>query len=358
MKFLLASFSILLSLALAQPGNAAETKDIDFNFKHADKVVFSHSNHLKQADINGNCKKCHNAIFNIRKRQKFTMQQMEKTKGCGACHSGVKAFSVSDEKSCTRCHKGKPRDIVFKAKGVQDANFSHTVHIAKLGGKCKSCHNGKTVIPGQYNVTMAQMEQGKMCGVCHNGKGAFTVAANCGRCHTGMDPKEITFAIPGKKATPAIFSHKLHLDMDFKCSVCHTRLFPFKAGQAHNTMAAMDSGKSCGACHNGKDAFTVTGECTKCHPGYNPGNIVFKMADGSIAPAVFSHEFHLGMYKCQDCHTKIFPYSHNVVHFGMGVILEGRACGACHNGKDAFGGTGDCDKCHPKSVAPAQPPKK
>ena len=160
MKFLLASFSILLSLALAQPGNAAETKDIDFNFKHADKVVFSHSNHLKQADINGNCKKCHNAIFNIRKRQKFTMQQMEKTKGCGACHSGVKAFSVSDEKSCTRCHKGKPRDIVYKAKGVQDANFSHTVHIAKLGGKCKSCHNGKTVIPGQYNVTMAQMEQG------------------------------------------------------------------------------------------------------------------------------------------------------------------------------------------------------
>jgi c(7)-type cytochrome triheme protein len=27
----------------------------------------------------------------------------------------------------------------------------------------------------------------------------------------------------------------------------------------------MDKGKSCGACHNGKDAFIASGDCVKCH---------------------------------------------------------------------------------------------
>lgn len=356
MKFLLASLSIIISLVLAQPGNAAETKDIVFTFRNADNVVFSHDYHLKLGNINGNCKICHNAIFDIRKQKHFSMQEMEKTKGCGACHTGVKAFSVADEKSCVRCHKGKPRDVVFKAKGVQDALFSHAVHINKTGGKCKSCHNGKTIIPGQKNVTMAQMEQGKKCGVCHNGKGVFSVSANCGRCHKGMDPKEITFAIPSKKATPAVFSHKVHLGMDYKCNVCHTKIFPFKSTPMQITMVAMDGGKGCGACHNGKDAFSVTGDCIKCHPGYVPGTMTFAIPDNGFDPAVFSHEVHLGMYKCADCHTKIFPYRHGVKHFGMGAMMDGKSCGACHNGKDAFASSGDCNKCHQKQkgAAPAK----
>lgn len=357
MKVLLAFLSILISLALAHPGVASETKDIVFTFKNADKVVFSHDYHLKLGNVNGNCRMCHNAIFDIRKKQHYTMQQMEKTKGCGACHSGVKAFSVADEKSCVRCHKGKPQDVVFKAKGIQDAVFSHTLHIAKAGGKCKSCHNGKTIIPGLNTITMAQMEKGQKCGVCHNGKGAFTAAANCGKCHKGMDPKEITFAIPSKKATPAVFSHKLHLGMDYKCSVCHTRYFPFKSGSLQLTMADMESGKGCGACHNDKDAFTVAGECIKCHPGYTPGTMTFTLPDSAVGPAVFSHEIHLGMYKCPECHVKVFPFKHGVKHFGMGAMAEGKSCGTCHNGKDAFATTGDCNKCH-QTVAPAQPAKK
>ena len=30
-------------------------------------------------------------------------------------------------------------------------------------------------------------------------------------------------------------------------------------------MKEMQKGKSCGACHNGKTAFSVKGDCTKCH---------------------------------------------------------------------------------------------
>ena len=61
---------------------AAETKDIKFSFKNADPVVFSHDFHLKQ--YNNNCKICHNAIFNLKNRQRYTMAEMEKTKSCGA----------------------------------------------------------------------------------------------------------------------------------------------------------------------------------------------------------------------------------------------------------------------------------
>jgi c(7)-type cytochrome triheme protein len=30
-------------------------------------------------------------------------------------------------------------------------------------------------------------------------------------------------------------------------------------------MKDMEQGKSCGACHDGKGAFSVKGDCAKCH---------------------------------------------------------------------------------------------
>ena len=122
---------------------AKETKDIQFQLKNADSVVFSHDVHLEK--YSNNCRICHNAIFNLKKRQHFTMAEMEKTKSCGACHTGVKAFSVADEKQCTRCHSGKVRNVTFKPKGASEAVFKHELHIVKTGGKCRSCHNGKVI---------------------------------------------------------------------------------------------------------------------------------------------------------------------------------------------------------------------
>ena len=268
------------------------------------------------------------------------MAEMEKTKSCGACHSGVKAFSVSDEKACKNCHKGRPRSITFKAKGVQEVNFSHDNHITKLSGKCRSCHDGKIISGKDKNVTMGQMEKGRTCGACHNGKKAFTVAGNCGNCHKGLKPREITFKIKG--FTEASFSHEVHLGM-FKCPDCHTKVFPYKAGAQHFSMNDMAKGKSCGTCHNGKDAFTAVGECDKCHKGFKPETVTIKSDGGDVK---FSHDFHLGMFKCVDCHTKVFPYKAGAQRFTMAQMDTGKSCGACHNGKDAFPTTGDCDKCH------------
>jgi c(7)-type cytochrome triheme protein len=338
MKSRFTLFAVLLVLLPLAASFAKETKDIQFRFKNAEPVIFSHDPHLSK--YNNNCKVCHNAIFNLRERKRFTMAEMEKTKSCGACHSGVKAFSVASEKDCARCHKGKPQSITYKVKGATEAVFSHEVHIAKTGGKCKGCHDGKVITGKDKNVTMAQMEKGKTCGACHNGKKAFTVAGNCGNCHKGMKPQELTFKAKG--ITDAQFSHQVHLGM-FSCKDCHTKVFPFKAGAKHYTMTDMEQGKSCGTCHNGKDAATVAGNCDLCHKGFKPGVITFKTDGGDVK---FSHEFHLGMYKCQDCHTKRFPFKAGVKHFGMAGLEAGNSCGGCHNGKDAFSVKGDCEKCH------------
>lgn len=339
MKTRMLLHTLLALLLTASVAVAAETKDIQFTFKNADPVVFSHQFHL--AKYNNNCKICHNAIFDLKQHRHYTMAEMEKTKSCGACHSGVKAFSVADEKSCTRCHRGHPRNVTFKPKGATEVVFSHSVHIAKTSGKCKSCHNGTVITGKEHGVTMAQMEKGRTCGACHNGKRAFTVAGNCGNCHKGMKPHDIVFKPKG--ISDVTFSHNFHLGM-FQCPDCHTKVFPYKAGAKHNTMSAMAQGKSCGACHNGKEAFSSSGSCDKCHKGFKPGTITFKNEGGEVK---FSHAFHLDMYKCSDCHTSRFPYSvATAKHHTMADMEKGSACGGCHNGKDAFNVTGDCEKCH------------
>lgn len=71
---------------------------------------------------------------------------------------------------------------------------------------------------------------------------------------------------PGSDDVPvAIFPHYLHR-MQFKCYVCHDDLFQMKAGADDITMDAIQDGKFCGACHDGKTAFQSTFEaCPRCH---------------------------------------------------------------------------------------------
>ena len=329
---------VMLSAVCA---GAAETKDIKFSFKNSDPVVFSHELHLEK--YNNNCKICQNAIYNLKQRRHFTMAEMEKTKSCGACHSGVKAFSVASEKDCIRCHRGKPREISYRIKGLGEATFSHATHIAKTGGACRGCHNGKVITGKGKSVTMNEMEKGKTCGACHNGKRAFAVTANCDRCHKGMKPKDITFTIKG--TTPATFSHTIHTAA-YGCKECHTKIFPYKAVVGNASMEDMDKGKSCGTCHNGKDVFATSGDCAKCHKGMKPKDVVFKLKD--IAEATFSHDVHTAAYACKDCHTKIFPYKAVVGKATMDDMGSGKSCGTCHGkGKDAFD-VDNCIKCHTK----------
>src|SRR3990167_10105329 len=70
--------------------------------------------------------------------------------------------------------------------------------------------------------------------------------------------KTVEFASPMGKVT---FDGKAHADKGAKCADCNTKpkLFEMKKGKDKITMAAMNEGKFCGACHDGKKAFSVMG---------------------------------------------------------------------------------------------------
>jgi c(7)-type cytochrome triheme protein len=78
--------------------------------------------------------------------------------------------------------------------------------------------------------------------------------------------KTLEFASPMGKVH---FDGKVHADKGLKCADCHSKpkLFEMKQGKDKITMAAMNEGKFCGACHDGKKAFSVKGpaDCVKCH---------------------------------------------------------------------------------------------
>lgn len=68
---------------------------------------------------------------------------------------------------------------------------------------------------------------------------------------------------------PVIFPHWFHRER-FRCKVCHTELgFKMQAGADAINMADIIKGKYCGACHNGKIAWSVE-HCGLCHSG-KPG---------------------------------------------------------------------------------------
>lgn len=318
-------------MAASAPG------DVVYKMKSGTTVSFSHASHLKKSK---DCRSCHTGIYDPSRHKTYTMAEMEKGKSCGSCHNGTKVFSVAKEKDCVRCHTNSPGPISYKIKGA-DAFFSHDSHSARAGAKCKTCHNGK-VITGKRNVTMAQMEKGASCGSCHNGKKAFTAGENCNSCHKQLTPRNITFKMkPG--VTDAAFSHEFHTAV-YKCNDCHTKVFPYRAGKVHFTMADMEKGKSCGTCHDGKSAFSSSGDCAKCHKGFKTAPITFKIKSG-YKNASFSHEFHQEVYKCKDCHTKLYPYGRGK-EVSMKGMKDGASCGACHNDKDAFSVAKNCSKCH------------
>jgi c(7)-type cytochrome triheme protein len=68
------------------------------------------------------------------------------------------------------------------------------------------------------------------------------------------------------KGGETVFSHETHVEgADLKCQGCHAKLYTNAKQHKAVTMKAMEQGQSCGACHNGKMAFSVKENCESCH---------------------------------------------------------------------------------------------
>ena len=301
-------------------------KDVVFTTKDAGKVIFSHRLHIGKKGIDNNCKACHPSIFDMKKKVSYTMADMEKGKSCGACHTGKVVFGLKD---CARCHQVK--EITYKVKATGPTPFSHKKHLA-MYSDCAACHPKLFIAGPNKPATMADMEKGKSCGACHNGKTAFGVD-ECAKCHTVKE-----MGLTSKETGKIVFSHKKHAGL-FKCGECHNKIYTPGRNKPVG-MAAMEKGKSCGACHDGKRAFSVK-DCATCHA---IKDIDYKIQ--GAGPAKFIHSIHLKKYTCTDCHTKIYKAGRSTKPVTMLEMENGKSCGACHNGKTAFTVREDCVKCH------------
>jgi c(7)-type cytochrome triheme protein len=108
---------------------------------------------------------------------------------CSAVHGGAPDMehgeSVTSETAPLPGGKVGGGDVTFGVKAAGNVTFSHESHVAGAGLKCTDCHAALYVTKEKHKkATMAQMQKGQSCGACHNGKKAFSVKADCGRCHT------------------------------------------------------------------------------------------------------------------------------------------------------------------------------
>ncbi len=96
-------------------------------------------------------------------------------------------------------------------------------------------------------------------------------------------------------------------------------------------------------------ALAVAGVVFAAPPDFQLTNV------GSEGPVTYSHSFHLKQkvdgkqVTCKNCHMKLFHMKKGADKITMSDIKAGKFCGACHNGKIAFGVSAKtCNKCHKK----------
>lgn len=83
-----------------------------------------------------------------------------------------------------------------------------------------------------------------------------------------------------------------------------------------------------------------------------PGDIVFKRAGNDeselvFPPSIFPHWKHRINYRCDACHDSLFEMKSGSTTVTMDLMDQGKVCGTCHNGNQAFAVTlGSCSRCH------------
>jgi len=88
----------------------------------------------------------------------------------------------------------------------------------------------------------------------------------------------------------------------------------------------------------------------KLPPPEQYGNILINRTSDTngVKPVTFSHWSHRMKHTCRVCHLELgFSLQLNTTEITEEGNKEGKFCGACHDGKVAFGHTKEnCDKCH------------
>ncbi|MCF6354486.1 MAG: hypothetical protein L3J26_05190 [Candidatus Polarisedimenticolaceae bacterium] len=77
------------------------------------------------------------------------------------------------------------------------------------------------------------------------------------------------------------------------------------------------------------------------------------MEKADVKAVIFPHWFHRIRFKCKVCHENIFIMKQGQNSISMRRIMEGEACGVCHNGQIAWEAL-YCERCHTAEFRPKQ----
>ena len=263
--------------------------------------------------------------------------------GCFRCHEGkhVSKDGRVIRNDCAACH-----DFLERRKGgafVRAEATAAFAHPWKLGGKhaevlCGTCHTGGPMKPATCRGCHGIAESGApmagmQCKECHLKDQQLKPLASCATCHP---------AVAGLHRKPA---HK-----DAGCVACHAPHAWSIEGRdrcltCHGDRAQHNPGPPCAQCHDFRPAATAG----KSAAPSGPPAIVFPADANSPGKVTFEHAKHLAKgAKCADCHPKLFAMKKGGAKLAMDSMGEGKTCGACHDGKKAFGVMDGekCDSCH------------
>jgi c(7)-type cytochrome triheme protein len=219
--------------------------------------------------------------------------------------------------------------------------------------QCDNCHARKAdalrpVLPGH-----------RACISCHIKEFTSTAFGICNNCHDGIKavrpavlafPARQSFGLEFKKGS--VDGHITHAtvvggERRSDCTGCHS---------IAGARATFPGHRQCYACHKAPDQFqagekVVDGSCGLCHT--NSGDRTpFSAAGGPAYRYRFSHQEHVRQVgDCTECHKVLggavaVSQPRLSQHRGAGFASS---CGACHNGRRAFGGEIEhnaCARCH------------
>lgn len=231
--------------------------------------------------------------------------------------------------------------------------FDHTVHARNVDVSgatpiaCTRCHEQKA------GRLVGRPNHAACFGTCH-GPAPKTARATlepdrlklCTNCHAeaSLVPPYASLAVPYPpykidRDFNLLLGHKEHRDTP--CTQCHD---PVK-----KTVSAPHA--RCAGCHDGVKKFAMTA-CASCHPPAvgRPQPPELKSVQNTVT-AIFSHASHAarggGGRDCTTCHAKVLAAGENDSELPRPTADD---CAHCHDGKQAFGVTASCTKCH---AAPA-----
>jgi c(7)-type cytochrome triheme protein len=188
-------------------------------------------------------------------------------------------------------------------------------------------------------------------------------------------PADLIFAKEPESPGPVVFRHTSHVPSaaGYQCTTCHIQYFKILHPARRTSHQEMDAGKSCGACHDSRQAFgTQDAEsCAVCHAGESappesvsapapapraagPARIGLRRHSDSPGQVAFDHRAHRGT-RCDRCHPALFAKQASTQPLDKEAMRQGKSCGACHDGKAAFGvdDSDACERCHrPEGGAP------